>query len=173
MLAAAGLLLVPALARADVVHEWNTIMLSTISGQNPFAQARFAAITQRRHAAYGVTTIFPFSPCIRQWNPNVPVAVIATGASWALSGGMSPDSYVPLSNVAECTIESLFLKFTYCPALTVSGLGEYVLLVMKTVIGFPLLPSPLPLGGVVGLAGVESHPPAANAALITNRMATA
>jgi hypothetical protein len=30
----------------DVVSEWNAIMLTTISGQNPFAQARFAAITQ-------------------------------------------------------------------------------------------------------------------------------
>jgi hypothetical protein len=30
----------------DVVSEWNAIMLATISSQNPFAQARFAAITQ-------------------------------------------------------------------------------------------------------------------------------
>ena len=44
--AIAALLLIPALARADVVHDWNAIMLSTIAGQNPFAQARFAAITQ-------------------------------------------------------------------------------------------------------------------------------
>ena len=108
---------------------------------------------------------------MRQWNAKVPVVVIATGLSWALSAGMSPDSYVPLSNVAECTIESLFLKFTNCPALTLSGFGEYVLFVMKTVIGFPLLPSPLPLGGVVGLAGVEPQPPAASAAVITNRTA--
>jgi hypothetical protein len=40
------LLLAPAIASADVVQDWNTIMLSTVSGQNPFAQARFAAITQ-------------------------------------------------------------------------------------------------------------------------------
>jgi len=31
---------------ADPVLEWNAIMVSTVSGQNPFAQARFAAITQ-------------------------------------------------------------------------------------------------------------------------------
>jgi hypothetical protein len=43
---AAVLLLVPAAARADVVQDWNTIMLNTIAAQNPFAQARFAAITQ-------------------------------------------------------------------------------------------------------------------------------
>ena len=35
-----------AVARADVVLDWNAIMMNTISGQNPFAQARFAAITE-------------------------------------------------------------------------------------------------------------------------------
>jgi hypothetical protein len=30
----------------DVVMDWNAIMVATVSGQNPFAQARFAAITQ-------------------------------------------------------------------------------------------------------------------------------
>jgi hypothetical protein len=35
-----------AMASAEVVLDWNAIMLKTISGQNPFAQARFAAITQ-------------------------------------------------------------------------------------------------------------------------------
>ena len=34
------------MARADVVLDWNATMLNTIGGQNPFAQARFAAITQ-------------------------------------------------------------------------------------------------------------------------------
>ena len=33
-------------ARADVVLDWNAIMQSTVSGQAPFPQARFAAITQ-------------------------------------------------------------------------------------------------------------------------------
>lgn len=36
----------PAAARADVVQEWNAILLTTLAGQNPFAQARFAAVTQ-------------------------------------------------------------------------------------------------------------------------------
>jgi hypothetical protein len=36
----------PAVARADVVIEWNAIMQSAVAPQNPFAQARFAAITQ-------------------------------------------------------------------------------------------------------------------------------
>jgi hypothetical protein len=30
----------------DVVLDWNAVMVTTVSGQNPFAQARFAAITQ-------------------------------------------------------------------------------------------------------------------------------
>jgi PAP2 superfamily len=38
----------PLVARADVVVEWNVIMMATLAEQNPFAQARFAAIT---HAA--------------------------------------------------------------------------------------------------------------------------
>jgi hypothetical protein len=33
-------------ARADVVTDWNAIMVTTVSGQNPFAQGRFAAIVQ-------------------------------------------------------------------------------------------------------------------------------
>jgi hypothetical protein len=33
-------------ARADVVLDWNAIMQATVSAQNPFAQARLAAITQ-------------------------------------------------------------------------------------------------------------------------------
>jgi hypothetical protein len=39
---------IPAAAQTgtDVVLDWNAIMVRTVSGQNPFAQARFAAITQ-------------------------------------------------------------------------------------------------------------------------------
>jgi hypothetical protein len=33
-------------AAADPVSDWNAVMLTTIAGQNAFAQARFAAITQ-------------------------------------------------------------------------------------------------------------------------------
>ena len=33
-------------AAGDVVLDWNAIMVTTVSGQNPFAQARLAAITQ-------------------------------------------------------------------------------------------------------------------------------
>lgn len=45
--AACGLLLsTSALSGTDPVLEWNAIMVSTTAGQNPFFQARFAAITQ-------------------------------------------------------------------------------------------------------------------------------
>ena len=40
------LLFGPTSARADAVLDWNTVMLNTLTSQNPFAQARFAAITQ-------------------------------------------------------------------------------------------------------------------------------
>ena len=39
-----GMLSAPVTAGADVVLEWNAITLATIQNQNPFAQARFAAI---------------------------------------------------------------------------------------------------------------------------------
>jgi hypothetical protein len=39
------LVIAPARVGADVVRDWNAIMLTTIVGQNPFAQARFAAMT--------------------------------------------------------------------------------------------------------------------------------
>lgn len=41
-----ALLFSPSIGRADVVADWNAIMVTTVSGQSPFAQARFAAITQ-------------------------------------------------------------------------------------------------------------------------------
>ncbi len=41
-----ALLFGPAIGSADVVSDWNAIMVTTVSGQSPFAQARFAAITQ-------------------------------------------------------------------------------------------------------------------------------
>src|SRR5262245_41492894 len=43
---ALALFLSPSIARADAVLDWNAIMVATLAGQNPFAQVRFAAITQ-------------------------------------------------------------------------------------------------------------------------------
>src|SRR5687767_14271288 len=41
-----ALVVTPVSAAADVVLDWNAIALTTIRNQNPFAQARFAAIAQ-------------------------------------------------------------------------------------------------------------------------------
>jgi hypothetical protein len=41
-----ALLFGSALANTDGVQDWNKVMVETVSGQNPFARARFAAITQ-------------------------------------------------------------------------------------------------------------------------------
>src|SRR4051794_10524356 len=41
-----ALMLTHGIARADAVLDWNAIMVSTIGAQQPFAQARFAAIMQ-------------------------------------------------------------------------------------------------------------------------------
>jgi len=43
---ATNLLICTGVARADVVLDWTAVMERTVAGQNPFAQARFAAITQ-------------------------------------------------------------------------------------------------------------------------------
>ena len=43
---ATNLLICTGVARADVALDWNAVMQRTVAGQNPFAQARFAAITQ-------------------------------------------------------------------------------------------------------------------------------
>src|SRR5207247_1671065 len=43
---AVAMLCSPAMARADVVLDWNAIALSVAGGQNPFNQARILATTQ-------------------------------------------------------------------------------------------------------------------------------
>ena len=63
-----------AMARADVVLDWNVIMLNTIGGQNPFAQARFAAITQ--------TAVFEAVNAITgQYDPYLGTIAAPPGAS--------------------------------------------------------------------------------------------
>jgi hypothetical protein len=61
-------------ARGDIVVDWNAIMLATISGQSPFAQARFAAITQ--------AAIFEAVNAItRQYEPYLGTIPAPVGAS--------------------------------------------------------------------------------------------
>src|SRR5262249_32117489 len=66
--------LIPALARADIVHEWNTIMLTTIGGQSPFAQARFGAITQ-------LAVFEAVNACTHEDEPDLWTVVAPPGAS--------------------------------------------------------------------------------------------
>jgi hypothetical protein len=71
---AAGLLLAPAAARADVVQDWNTIMLNTIAAQNPFAQARFGAIAQ-------LAVFEAINACTGIYEPYLGSIVASAGAS--------------------------------------------------------------------------------------------
>lgn len=69
-----ALLLVPAAARADVIQDWNSIMLQTIAAQNPFAQARYAAITQ-------LAVFEAVDACAGTYEPYVGTVIPVPGAS--------------------------------------------------------------------------------------------
>jgi hypothetical protein len=68
------LVLIPSLARGDVIHDWNRIMLTTIVGQSPFAQARFGAITQL--AAFEAV-----NACTLRYEPYLGTVTAPFGAS--------------------------------------------------------------------------------------------
>ena len=70
----AALLFVPTIARADVVLDWNQIMLATLAGQNPFAQGRFAAITQ-------LAVFEAVNAVTNEYEPYLAGSGTATGAS--------------------------------------------------------------------------------------------
>jgi hypothetical protein len=70
----AVILLTPASARADAVQDWTAIMLSTVGGQTPFAQARFAAITQ-------LAVFEAVNACTRKYEPYLGTIAASFGAS--------------------------------------------------------------------------------------------
>jgi hypothetical protein len=72
--AIAALLIVSATASADVVIDWNRIMLATASGQNPFAQARTAAVTQ-------LAVFEAVNACTRAYEPYLGTVLAPFGAS--------------------------------------------------------------------------------------------
>src|SRR5262245_21985195 len=74
LFALAVLLSVPAGAATDVVGVWNGIMLTTIAGQNPFAQARVAAITQ-------LAVFEAVNACTRRYQPYLGTVSAPSGAS--------------------------------------------------------------------------------------------
>ncbi len=74
LLVIAALLLSPTIATADAVVDWNRIMLTTVAGQNPFAQARFAAITQ-------LAVFEAVNACTRRYEPYLGTVSAPWGAS--------------------------------------------------------------------------------------------
>jgi hypothetical protein len=68
------LVVFPSLARGDVIHDWNRIMLATIVGQSPFAQARFGAIAQL--AAFEAV-----NACTGKYEPYLGTVTAPFGAS--------------------------------------------------------------------------------------------
>jgi hypothetical protein len=70
----AAFLLAPASARADAVLDWNTIMLTTLAAQNPFAQARFAAITQ-------LAVFEAVNACTERYEPYLGTVIAPAAAS--------------------------------------------------------------------------------------------
>jgi hypothetical protein len=74
LLTIALLLFSPALAIADVVLEWNRIALATIAAQNPFAQARFAAIAQ-------LAVFEAVNACTHEYEPYLGTVYAPAGAS--------------------------------------------------------------------------------------------
>lgn len=74
VLAFSLLLVSPISAKADVVLDWNRIMLTTLGGQNPFAQARIAAITQ-------LAVFEAVNAVTGEYTPYLGTIVASTGAS--------------------------------------------------------------------------------------------
>ena len=64
----------PAIASADAVTDWNTIMLATTATQNPFTQARFAAITQ-------LAVFEAVNACTQHYKPYLGTVTAPVGAS--------------------------------------------------------------------------------------------
>jgi hypothetical protein len=81
------LLLNPAMARADAVVDWNMTMFATLAGQNPFATARFAAITQLAvfEAVNAITRDYePYLGTVRGPAGASTEAAAAAAAHWVL-----------------------------------------------------------------------------------------
>lgn len=60
--------------KADAVTDWNVVLLSTIAAQNPFAQARFAAITQ-------LAVFEAVNACNGPYRPYLGTVIAPPGAS--------------------------------------------------------------------------------------------
>ena len=70
----AALSVAPLSARADAVIDWNRIMVATVGTQNPFAQARFSAITQ-------LAVFEAVNACTHRYTPYLGTVMAPFGAS--------------------------------------------------------------------------------------------
>ena len=61
-------------SRTDEVLDWNAIMTATVAAQNPFAQARFAAITQ-------LAVFEAVNACTERYRPYLGTVNAPAGAS--------------------------------------------------------------------------------------------
>ena len=61
-------------SRTDEVLDWNAIMTATVAAQNPFAQARFAAITQ-------LAVFEAVNACTERYRPYLGTVTAPAGAS--------------------------------------------------------------------------------------------
>jgi hypothetical protein len=74
LFAIAALVVSHSVAAADAVLDWNRIMLATVGNQNPFAQARFAAIAQ-------LAVFEAVNACTLEYDPYVGTVSAPFGAS--------------------------------------------------------------------------------------------
>jgi hypothetical protein len=79
-------------ANPQVIHDWNTIMVSTVAGQNPFAQARSAAVM---HLAV-FEAVNSISPHYRSYLDSLPQAAGASAEAAAVAAAHGVlSAYVP------------------------------------------------------------------------------
>jgi hypothetical protein len=104
--------LTASIVRADVVTDWNALMVATVSSQNPFAQARFAAIVKLAvyEAVNSITRRYePYLPePIAVSYPASPEAAAVAAAHRVLaayfperSGGLDAARAASLGSVAD------------------------------------------------------------------------
>jgi hypothetical protein len=96
-------------AAPDVVVEWNAIMTSTVSGQNPFAEARFAAITQLAvfEAANAATgEYYPYLGTTTA-PPGTSSEAAAVAAAHAVLVQYFPDRAPALDSARQASLDSI------------------------------------------------------------------
>ena len=105
----AALLATPALSAPDPVLEWNSIMIQTTATQNPFFQARFAAITQLAvfEAVNSITGDYdPYLGTIAA-SPTASTAAAATAAAHGVLTNYFPASAVSLDAARAASLAAI------------------------------------------------------------------